>query len=225
MISHTKNRSQVRAGEPAISSTQNTTLRIGNTGPPGTRNPRCRSGCLRRSTRTPMLPPAQAQTASQCSRAPRQRSHVEQPRRNRHQEARNPGRKRRSSGTADAATTKMSGSKQSRDIANHTRALTELETRGSDEIIPMIAPSRTISRVECSSELCVWSVSRFSPLTTHRRRIPDHRPPRHNPREHQRPPPMYRTVQTISVEMIPIGTVRCASLHSSLAVETESKPM
>ena len=42
--SHEKNRSQVRIGNPAISSTQKITDSTGITGPNGTRNPRCRSG-------------------------------------------------------------------------------------------------------------------------------------------------------------------------------------
>ena len=36
---------------------------------------------------------------------------------------------------------------------------------------------------------------------------------------------MYSTVQIASVARIPIGTVRCGSLHSSAAVETESNPI
>src|SRR5580704_6452434 len=37
--------------------------------------------------------------------------------------------------------------------------------------------------------------------------------------------PIYRIVQISSVARIPIGTSRFGALHSSLAVETESKPM
>ena len=53
MINHTKNRTHVIAGNPAINSMQKSTDRIGITGPNGTRKPRCRSGSRYLRTTTP----------------------------------------------------------------------------------------------------------------------------------------------------------------------------
>src|ERR1700729_1038443 len=54
MINHTKNRTQVFAGNPAIRSTQKKTLSVGITDPNGTLNPRTLSGCFTRRTITPI---------------------------------------------------------------------------------------------------------------------------------------------------------------------------
>ena len=92
-----------------------------------------------------------------------------------------------------------------------------------DEIMPTSAPMSTISRTQCSVTECVSVASRFNELTTGA--------PSPATLIHGTMPvstsatPMYRMVHTISVAMMPIGTSLCGRLHSSLAVETESKPM
>ncbi len=117
---------------------------------------------------------------------------------------------------------KTVGSRRSRDIANQTRAWPIWKTR-IDEIIPSSAPMRMTSRTQCSEcpPGCIDSF--FSVLTTGAASSIR--------RSHLMSPvsttatPIYKRVLTTSVAMMPIGTSRCGFLHSSAAVETESKPM
>ena len=59
----------------------------------------------------------------------------------------------------------------------------------------------------------------------HRRRVAHHRLPGHNAAEARWPRRHRARVQATSVARMPMGRSRCGFLHSSAAVETESKPM
>ena len=107
-------------------------------------------------------------------------------------------------------------------MANQTRAWPSWKTR-MDEIMPSMAPIRTISSTQRRLLPPGMSERRFSALTTG---APSPMIDCHGtmPLRTMATPP-YRRVQATSVARMPKGKSRCGRLHSSAAVETESKPM
>ena len=115
-----------------------------------------------------------------------------------------------------------SGSSRSRDMANQTRACPSWNTR-MDEIMPTSAPMSTASCTQCKRSPPGPMDTRFSALTTG---AASPAIDRHgtNPVS-TTATPIYNTVHMTRVARMPMGTFRRASLHSSLAVETESNPI
>ena len=118
---------------------------------------------------------------------------------------------------------KMSGSRPSRDMANHTRACPSWNTR-IDEIMPSM---RADQHDQPHPVQAGCRDSQRQPLQRihHRRRLAHHRSATAQCRVSTIATPLYSSVQTTSVARMPNGTSRCGLLHSSAAVETESNPI
>ena len=171
-MSHTKKRTQVIAGRPAISSTQKRTLRIGNHRPE--RNAEAAMPLRLSVAQDDDADRDQHEGEERADvRHLGERAHVEQAGRNRHQDARDPGRERR---RAEARMHPAEDVGQ-QPVARHGEPdarLTQLKRPGSTRSCPSSAPIRTNSRTQCSR--CPSGVKR-QPLqrVDHRRRVARHR--------------------------------------------------